>query len=94
MKALQIKQYGGKDVLELNPNATKPVAGKGQVLVEAHAASINPIDWKVRGGYMKACTLGATIRNATGFRQEFRKLTSTTLSRSPALLWRKTGATS
>ena len=64
MKALQIKQYGGKDVLELNPNATKPVAGKGQVLVEAHAASINPIDWKVRGGYMKEIvplTMPATL---------------------------------
>ena len=40
MKALQIKQYGGKDVLELNPNATKPVAGKGQVLVEVHGAKL------------------------------------------------------
>jgi len=64
MKALQIKQYGGKDVLELNPNATKPIAGKGQVLVEAHAASINPIDWKVRAGYMKEMvpfTMPATL---------------------------------
>jgi NADPH:quinone reductase-like Zn-dependent oxidoreductase len=64
MKALQIKQYGGKDVLELNPNATKPVAGKGQVLVEVHASSINPIDWKVRGGYMKEMvplTMPATL---------------------------------
>jgi NADPH:quinone reductase-like Zn-dependent oxidoreductase len=40
MKALQIKQYGGKDVLELNPNATKPAAGKGQVLVEVHGAKL------------------------------------------------------
>ena len=53
MKALQIKQYGGRDVLEVNLNAPKPAAGKGQVLVEVHAASINPIDWKVRAGYMK-----------------------------------------
>jgi hypothetical protein len=34
MKALQIRQYGGKDVLELNQNVAKPVAGEGQVLVE------------------------------------------------------------
>jgi NADPH:quinone reductase-like Zn-dependent oxidoreductase len=53
MKALQMNQYGGKDVLELNQNAPKPVAGKGQVLIEVHAASINPIDWKIRAGYLK-----------------------------------------
>lgn len=64
MKALQIKQYGGKDTLELNPNTSKPAAGKGQVLVEAHAASINPIDWKLRAGYMKEMvplTMPATL---------------------------------
>ena len=27
MKALQIRQYGGSDVLELNQNVPKPVAG-------------------------------------------------------------------
>jgi alcohol dehydrogenase len=53
MNALQMKQYGEKDVLELNQNAPKPVAGKGQVLIEVHAASINPIDWKIRAGYLK-----------------------------------------
>ncbi len=53
MKALQIKQYGGMDVMYLNPNASKSAPGQGQVLVEAHAVSINPIDWKIRAGYMK-----------------------------------------
>ncbi|HKU53479.1 MAG TPA: NADP-dependent oxidoreductase, partial [Nitrospira sp.] len=53
MKALQIKQYGGRDVLDLNPNAPRPAPGKGQVLVEVHAASLNPIDWKVRAGYLQ-----------------------------------------
>ena len=64
MKALQMKQYGGRDVLELNQNATKPVAGKGQVLIEVHAASINPIDWKIRDGYLKEhlpLTMPATL---------------------------------
>ena len=66
-----MKQYGGKDVLELNQNAPKPVAGKGQVLIEVHAASINPIDWKIRAGYLKEhlmltmpATLGGDVAGA------------------------------
>ena len=64
MKALQIRQYGGKDVLELNQNVAKPVVGDGQVLVEVHAASLNPVDWKIRAGYLKEMaplTMPATL---------------------------------
>lgn len=64
MKALQMTQYGGKDVLELNQNMTKLVAGKEHVLIEVHAASINPIDWKIRAGYLKEhlpLTMPATL---------------------------------
>ena len=64
MKAVQIRQYGGKDVLEINQNAPKPIAGDGQVLVEVHAASINPVDWKIRSGYLKEMaplTMPATL---------------------------------
>ena len=53
MKAVQINSYGGNDVLEINENASKPSPAKGQVLVEVYATSINPIDWKVRAGYLK-----------------------------------------
>lgn len=53
MKALQILRYGGRDAMQLTDNGSKPAAGKGQVLIEVHAASINPIDWKIRAGYMK-----------------------------------------
>jgi alcohol dehydrogenase len=53
MKAVKYSNYGGIDVLELVTNADKPVIGDGQVLVEVEAASINPIDYKVRMGYMK-----------------------------------------
>ena len=53
MKALQIQQYGGLETLEFNHNAPGPSARKGQVLVEVDAASINPIDWKIRAGYLK-----------------------------------------
>lgn len=53
MKAVQFNKYGGVDVLGLNENAPKPSLKQGQVLVEVHAASINPVDWKIRAGYMK-----------------------------------------
>ncbi|WHZ26531.1 MAG: NADP-dependent oxidoreductase [Nitrospira sp.] len=64
MKAVQIRQYGGNEVLELNSNVPKPVLGNGQVLVEVHAASINPIDWKIRMGHLKEhvpLTMPATL---------------------------------
>jgi NADPH:quinone reductase-like Zn-dependent oxidoreductase len=53
MKAAQIKQYGGPEVVEINEAAEKPAVGEGQVLVAVHASSINPIDWKVRRGYLQ-----------------------------------------
>ncbi|HSW96686.1 MAG TPA: NADP-dependent oxidoreductase [Candidatus Saccharimonadales bacterium] len=53
MKALQINMYGGIDVLEVKNDAPKPSLKENQMLVENHAASINPIDWKVRAGYLK-----------------------------------------
>ncbi len=62
MKAVQINQYGGVEVLQINENTPKPTPKKGQVLVEVFAASINPFDWKVRQGYMKdAMSLPATL---------------------------------
>ncbi len=41
--------YGGPEVLVLR-EAPDPVAGPGEILVDIHAASINPADWKVREG--------------------------------------------
>src|SRR3989338_10166930 len=52
MKVAQYNSYGGPEVIKVN-NIPEPVIGKGQVLVEVYAASINPIDWKVRNGYLK-----------------------------------------
>ncbi len=52
VKAIVINQYGSKDVLE-EKEVEKPSIGDDQVLVENHATSINPIDWKLREGYLK-----------------------------------------
>ena len=51
MRALRIHAYGGPEVLHLE-NIAVPVAGKGQLLVKVRAASVNPIDWKIRRGML------------------------------------------
>ena len=34
-------------------DAPRPTPGSGELLIKVHAASVNPIDWRVRAGYMK-----------------------------------------
>jgi alcohol dehydrogenase len=53
MKSAQIKRYGGSDVIEINQTTPTPTLAAGNVLVEIKAAGINPIDWKIREGYMQ-----------------------------------------
>ncbi|TNF27101.1 MAG: NADP-dependent oxidoreductase [Deltaproteobacteria bacterium] len=53
MKAARIHAYGGPEVLRVE-DAPEPVPGPKQVLVEVHATSVNPIDTKIRGGYLRA----------------------------------------
>ena len=53
MKALRIDGYGGSEALEI-VDVARPAIGSSDVLVEVHAASVNPIDWKIREGYMKS----------------------------------------
>lgn len=53
MKALRIGGYGGSEALEI-VDVARPNPGSSDVLVEVHAASVNPIDWKIREGHMKA----------------------------------------
>ena len=53
MKAAQINKYGGNEVWEINQNAPKPSPSSEQILVKVNSASINPIDLKIRAGYLK-----------------------------------------
>lgn len=52
MKAVVIHQYGSSDQL-VEEEIPKPIIADDQVLVELYATSINPIDWKLREGYLK-----------------------------------------
>lgn len=49
MKAACIARYGGPGVLELR-DLPVPVPGPGDLLVKVRAASVNPIDFKIRQG--------------------------------------------
>ena len=51
MRALQYKSYGGPEVLEVGQAPdVHPTAGT--VRVQVRASSVNPIDWKIRAGYL------------------------------------------
>ena len=49
MKAIRVHQFGGPDVLKLEEIPT-PRPAAGQVLVQIHAAGVNPSDTYVRNG--------------------------------------------
>jgi 2-desacetyl-2-hydroxyethyl bacteriochlorophyllide A dehydrogenase len=49
MKAAVIYEYGGPEVLRCE-EISQPVIKASEVLVEVHAASVNPVDWKQRRG--------------------------------------------
>jgi NADPH:quinone reductase-like Zn-dependent oxidoreductase len=52
MKAVQVHNYGGPEVLRFE-DAPRPTPESGELLIKVHAASVNAIDWKLRAGYMK-----------------------------------------
>ena len=47
MKAIVIEQYGEANEL-VEKELPIPEIKSNQVLIEMHATSINPIDWKIR----------------------------------------------
>ena len=49
MKAVRIHEFGGIDVLRVE-DISQPKPGEGEVLVFVHAASVNPVDYKIREG--------------------------------------------
>jgi NADPH:quinone reductase-like Zn-dependent oxidoreductase len=52
MKAARMHNYGGPEVL-VYEDVPRPEAAADEVLIRIHAASVNPVDWKIRDGYGK-----------------------------------------
>ena len=53
MKAIRAYAYGGPEVLTLEDIAD-PVPGEGEVLIDVAGSGVNPVDWKILEGRMKA----------------------------------------
>lgn len=52
MRAASYDRFGGADVLTVGERPDPPL-GPDVVLVRAKATSINPVDWKIREGYLQ-----------------------------------------
>jgi len=57
MRAVQAKEYGGPDVLQV-VEVPAPEVAPGRVLVRVSAATVNPADWFTRTGVLAAMTPG------------------------------------
>jgi NADPH:quinone reductase-like Zn-dependent oxidoreductase len=52
MRAVAIDGYGGRERLAVR-EIERPTPGSGQLLVRVQAASVNPLDWKIRRGELR-----------------------------------------
>ena len=64
MKKIIYNNYGGSEVMSL-VDVEQPNPTKDELLIEVKAASINPVDWKLRLGEMKMMT-GKEMPRAMG----------------------------
>ena len=53
MRAARIHEYGDPDVFRVE-EVPDPTPGPRDVLIEVHAASVNPVDYKIRSGGQRA----------------------------------------
>ena len=66
MKAIVYHDYGSSDVLKLE-EVPKPSPKNNQVLIKIHAASLNPLDWRLMSGKPRlARVMASAVRMNTG----------------------------
>jgi len=53
MKAIRFHNYGVSGVLKYE-DVPIPEIGSAEVLIKVHAAGVNPVDWKIREGYLQS----------------------------------------
>ena len=53
MKAVVLHEYGGPENLKFEDNVPEPQVSGNTVLIATTAASVNPIDWKLRSGVLQ-----------------------------------------
>src|SRR6202142_4593004 len=53
MRAVVLHEYGGPEKLKFEDNVPEPQVSGNTVLIAAAAASVNPIDWKLRSGMVQ-----------------------------------------
>uniref|UniRef100_A0A7S1C701 Enoyl reductase (ER) domain-containing protein n=1 Tax=Bicosoecida sp. CB-2014 TaxID=1486930 RepID=A0A7S1C701_9STRA len=54
MMAIVYGEYGDASVMKMDTALEVPPMGADDVLIETHAASVNPVDWKIASGAIKA----------------------------------------
>jgi NADPH:quinone reductase-like Zn-dependent oxidoreductase len=65
MRAVRFHETGGPEVLKVE-ETDRPEAGGGEVLIRVRAASVNPVDWKFRRGFMDVQLPAIPGRDAAG----------------------------
>jgi len=53
MKAVRIHVYGGPERLHYEENVPRPVFSSDDLLIRVRAAAVNPVDWKIREGWLQ-----------------------------------------
>lgn len=59
MQGIALNEFGGPEVLR-HTELPDPLVGPDQVLIRVHAAGINPVDFKIREGYLQGAIPHAT----------------------------------
>jgi len=52
MKAVLIRTFGGSETLTIEEVDT-PEPKENEILIETSYAAVNPVDWKIREGWLK-----------------------------------------